>query len=746
MDIPALPIPLLLLLHLHLLNYPYANNLEYDENIFNGQSRGIRERAKTMEDICHFLVGKIEGNARSIFSVYPCLQPADSTAFRTSLTKYLESVRHRAIDVKPGGSNAVSSAKDTIGKSTDRDYERKLEWWWKDVMVRKSLLEECSGDKFERLMLALSTHAFAKMLKELTAGSGSDSSAAASVSIPYPLTALEKCLIRPIKMLGPEMIEYSELLASIQSSRRAWERSAAELLRQQADLKSLRDRLAVSGQGTEMKYDRLTTDRLLMLADSRQQDLLKSYWKSELGQSALNNVVDAAGVRRCPTPVNDVEGRGNIPGATSENKGISNNLGSHLAPQSLPIAAAHHPVHMRKLEKSVFDKPRKLATQTNPVQDRLEEGRPSTGSHALITMAEPLDTEKRIQRALQDALARTRRVGNELGEGMQELRKRINWPTREISDSRFELWTAASVEASAIDFNSPLSSELLATLSLAPIPSSQDVLEDRIRHIRGSLLPPFPDVPRINQSTEQSSSPMPIEKLYGNVSVEVRDPPATRNSATQPSSTKSLRTPHEAYVTSTPPKPVISKSTRVQKAATKKATKSSHSRAVQPWTDGKHSRRKSKVNLALTQRKTHNDESDKIVDDIQNISTSCPDDIDNPIYATPKQKSGSAITLMTRSAVKTKKVAPARRSLHPDKVDDEPDVLLPKAPDAGGDAEWTDDEDRPAPDNGESDEDQQYEGNSMSLADILLRVGDTTQFDLLDGARLNLADQSMAWG
>jgi hypothetical protein len=31
-------------------------------------------------------------------------------------------------------------------------------WWWKDVPVRKSLLEECTGARFERLLLALSIH------------------------------------------------------------------------------------------------------------------------------------------------------------------------------------------------------------------------------------------------------------------------------------------------------------------------------------------------------------------------------------------------------------------------------------------------------------------------------------------------------------------------------------------------------------------------------------------------------------
>ena len=57
----CLPTPLLLLVHLHILEYTHANNAEYDHNIFNPRTRGLRERVKTMEDVAYFLVRKIEG-------------------------------------------------------------------------------------------------------------------------------------------------------------------------------------------------------------------------------------------------------------------------------------------------------------------------------------------------------------------------------------------------------------------------------------------------------------------------------------------------------------------------------------------------------------------------------------------------------------------------------------------------------------------------------------------------------------
>lgn len=60
-SIISLPLPLILLIHLHILEYPHANKPEYDHNIFNSRVRGLRDRTKLMEDICYFLVGKLEG-------------------------------------------------------------------------------------------------------------------------------------------------------------------------------------------------------------------------------------------------------------------------------------------------------------------------------------------------------------------------------------------------------------------------------------------------------------------------------------------------------------------------------------------------------------------------------------------------------------------------------------------------------------------------------------------------------------
>lgn len=65
MAVLNIPLHLLLLIHLHLLRCPHIDNPEYTQDLFNPQVRGIRERSKTMEDVCYFLVGKVERSAQA---------------------------------------------------------------------------------------------------------------------------------------------------------------------------------------------------------------------------------------------------------------------------------------------------------------------------------------------------------------------------------------------------------------------------------------------------------------------------------------------------------------------------------------------------------------------------------------------------------------------------------------------------------------------------------------------------------
>ena len=76
---------------------------------------------------------------------YPCKKPSDSVAYRTALTKYLEGVRHSAI----GGSHAPTTSRSTKGSPKEAAMSKAgaSAAWWKDVLVRKSTIEECAGEK-----------------------------------------------------------------------------------------------------------------------------------------------------------------------------------------------------------------------------------------------------------------------------------------------------------------------------------------------------------------------------------------------------------------------------------------------------------------------------------------------------------------------------------------------------------------------------------------------------------------------
>ncbi len=109
-----------------------------------------------MEDITYFLVVKLEGSTAAakkvsnvrqssydspfisfqILSMYPCAQPSDSIAYRASLTKYAEILKSSTFRAKEVSTTGPSDAREPIAAL-----------WWKEVAIRKSLFEECSGER-----------------------------------------------------------------------------------------------------------------------------------------------------------------------------------------------------------------------------------------------------------------------------------------------------------------------------------------------------------------------------------------------------------------------------------------------------------------------------------------------------------------------------------------------------------------------------------------------------------------------
>ncbi|KAG6828551.1 hypothetical protein H0H92_007576 [Tricholoma furcatifolium] len=370
----SLPIPLILLINLHILEYPHANRPEYDHAIFDPQVRGLKERIKILEDIAYFLVAKIEGTAKGILGTYPCHTPSDSLTFRTSLSKYLEALRHACIyptssknqsGARPASTAAPgvkTKAKPNSGKelqTNDSPASLALGWWWKDVIVRKSLLEECHGDRFERLLLSLSTHALALSV---------------SKSKRSTINSFEQ--IEPEAALQIHPTTYFALLAQSKVARYAWAQAASVLIQSEAELSALKNRLASqSNMTTETKYSALPTPALIAFVKSRRQDLLRT-WASLGFQSggdkrvhrlknrqgneelALQFLEKAIGVEQ---PKDEAQNLDNLATHPTTRTPAQDQDQSRLQPQleilPLPVAAAHHPTHLKKLRKPIFLSP-----------------------------------------------------------------------------------------------------------------------------------------------------------------------------------------------------------------------------------------------------------------------------------------------------------------------------------------------------------------------------------------------------
>ncbi|KIM38389.1 hypothetical protein M413DRAFT_447859 [Hebeloma cylindrosporum] len=432
--------------------------------MFNPRTRGLRERVKTMEDVAYFLVRKIEGKGiKAILSTYPCAQPSESLAFRTSLTKYLESIRHQSIYPS---SSARSS---TNLKPSTNDSSDGMALWWKDVVVRRSLLEECSGEKFERLLLSLSTHTVMK-----TSG----------IIIPDTMNAL----------LRSQPIAYASALARYQAERHSWTKSASLLTRSKQDLNMLRANLE---SHTTSRYPNFSTARLQALAESKKTALLQQYWVGKHGREAFDYMIELGGLK--PTVSNrltDIQG---------------DPLHHISRPSPLPVAAAHHPTHLKKFRRSVFH------SKPYPVSKDGEVPPVPSLSHAEIILAGHLDCEKRMRQTISDALTRTRRANVQLSQKLQAAQEKTH-----ATEPTSLFWTIPPNTSGGIVFAPEPDKALMVSLGLEAeyegLDPQEDLFQRKIEEIREAL-PAYPvipdrDAPRLPPiETKIGGSKIPLTKV-----------------------------------------------------------------------------------------------------------------------------------------------------------------------------------------------------------------------------------------
>lgn len=179
------------------------------------------------------------------------------------------------------------------------------------------------------------------------------------------------------------------------------------------------------------RYSALSTDRLLALADSKLHELTKSHWHGR--GAGLDWLAELAGLRQLqPSSKSQVR--------LAEMKAPDSELQVNSLPSGppppLPIAAAHHPSHLRKLRKPIFPKVKTTPAVSGNHLSHPDQTRRPHAHHAEVVLSPYLDAEKRVHQSLNDALARNRK-------GNEDLRRRRRAKARQTSklDSNWlELW------------------------------------------------------------------------------------------------------------------------------------------------------------------------------------------------------------------------------------------------------------------------------------------------------------------
>ncbi|KXN88049.1 hypothetical protein AN958_07781 [Leucoagaricus sp. SymC.cos] len=451
----TLPLSLILLIHLRVLNYPFANEPQYDNNMFEARTKGLKDRVKMMEDICYFLVNQLEDNAaRNILPMYPCSQPSDNLAFRTSLFKYLEALRHRALFSSSGKKPSTNSGyAQKNQQQVDSGMVQRSAWWWKDVMVRKSLLEECAGERFESLLVAFSAHVLL-----------------------HKSRAYSQDQIYNFAMNASE--SYNATLLLCQSKRSDWLQRAQHLFQRRGKLDLLK-RMILSKAVKEARRT-ASSEQVLSLAKVKYADVQNRLWSGEQGSAALVFLLRLLG-SETPPRVDLV-----FQEAKSEGKPLElSEPQLPPRPPMLQLAAACYPTELKRLRGSVL---RSLQNGTKNAD---------MSDSAKLILSSNLAAIKAIHSRLSEALLR-------LINGRRQSRL-----LSIQSDRRAWGQFAEVVVAKAQDLlRKPFVDHALLVRFSLPDPASEDSIEQRIHHIRQCVLPRYPSPPDPNtphMATQESN-------------------------------------------------------------------------------------------------------------------------------------------------------------------------------------------------------------------------------------------------
>jgi hypothetical protein len=207
-------------------------------------------------------------------------------------------------------------------------------------------------------------------------------------------------------------------------------------------------------------------------------------------------------------------------------------------PSPLPVAAAHHPAHLKRLRRPVFGTKHKTSTQSEHVPPL-----PSR-SHAEIIIAERIAPLKRTYRTLADALPRLEQKRLALREKLNAYSSANDAPIAPLA-----FWTHSGAPTTSIDFTPQVTNAFMTSLGFRAEFSAldqdtvdEDVLEKRIDEIRRNILPSYPPLPNLstprlsprdfqlsttNAVVPRAKALQPQRTASTSKSVSIRNPPVS---------------------------------------------------------------------------------------------------------------------------------------------------------------------------------------------------------------------------
>ncbi|KAK1220210.1 hypothetical protein PQX77_017030 [Marasmius sp. AFHP31] len=192
--------------------------------------------------------------------------------------------------------------------------------------------------------------------------------------------------------------KYFSKVDSAKLIRKSWCLSASRMQDTGRELEMLRARLSPTEGQLRLAYDSLSTEKLLAVRDAKLQDL-RQQWGAQAGSESLDFALKLAGFRGLDA------GENREFDTTARVASLKDRTGTVSVTIPLPVAAARHPSHLRKLRKPVFESISRQISSKNDTGPTSQQ----TPTQVNPPLADEMRGQVRMSSTLKEALGRTQR-------------------------------------------------------------------------------------------------------------------------------------------------------------------------------------------------------------------------------------------------------------------------------------------------------------------------------------------------